>query len=285
MYIKNAAGNLEFRSFSSALTIDVQDSPDLELLSFPNLQNLFRLQINNAPSLTNISLPQLSDAGYHSTPIEGVGVVVASLTVNITHGSSLTDINFGSITALESLLLTDLGANPLRCVDLFNFIVTASDMVLSGCYSFPELRFLNDLNIAGDGLCPGTYDNLVSVENLILTNATANYLRSSISVNGSLIIKSLDYSHLYINSVGQKFSTVGSDVNVTSNMDGGLEFTQLETIGGNLSVHNNTNCALGFDKLSKVAALSMIDNTNTSIPWFPTLQRADSIHLRGYIDT
>jgi hypothetical protein len=64
-----------------------------------------------------------------------------------------------------------------------------------------------------------------------------------------------------------------------------MDFGNLQTIGGDLSVVNNTNCSLNLNQLSRVRTLSMIANAQTTLPFLSNLERAENIHLRGYIDT
>lgn len=283
IYIRNAAGNLDIRRFVSVETVDVQDSPNLESLSLPNLSTLSRLRINNATSLSNISLPHLTPGLGLLT--DGNSPPVSNVNFNITGTPLLSSITFGNLSSFFSLSLANSG----QYGDLFRSVVSVYNLVIDGCFDFSDVQFVQNLQITGDGFCPYTFRSLASVQNLTLANVDFRYLSSSLRVNGSLVVESSDYST--DNSVTNgpedvpNFSTVGSDVNVTANSNAELLFSQLTTIGGNLIIHSNTNCTLGFDQLSDVTALSMIDNMNTSLPWFPMLQRADNIHLRGHIDT
>ncbi|KAI1414182.1 hypothetical protein F5Y13DRAFT_159972 [Hypoxylon sp. FL1857] len=285
IYIRNAVGNLTFPRSPLADTIDVQDSPSLETLSFPVLSLLYSLRIRSATSLSNISLPRLGSGDLDSSIRAGGGdnPVLTDLSFNLTGVPSLRNVDFGNITSFNNLSLVDFGSFGSS----FTPVVAVLNLVLDGCFNLPKLGWAQSIYIIGEGFCPYLFNKLTSVEDLTLANVEQRYFTESVLVNGSLAVQSSNYSGG--STDGPKdvahFSTVGSHVNVSTNSNAELYFTSLTTVGGDLFVYNNTNCTLGFNQLSNVAALSMIDNIDTTIPWFPNLQRADSIYIRGHIDT
>jgi hypothetical protein len=58
---RNATGTLNFSNLGVAEKIHVYDSPQLQALFFPNTRTVSSLQISQATSLTNVSLPQLEN--------------------------------------------------------------------------------------------------------------------------------------------------------------------------------------------------------------------------------
>ncbi|KAI6091790.1 hypothetical protein F4821DRAFT_280149 [Hypoxylon rubiginosum] len=84
--------------------------------------------------------------------------------------------------------------------------------------------------------------------------------------------------------MGQVIS-IGLNASIASNANTTLNFGNLTTVGKSITVINNTDCTIDLDRLIRVGNLSILDNINTTLPTFPALERAENIHLRGYINT
>ncbi|KAI3327368.1 hypothetical protein HD806DRAFT_520245 [Xylariaceae sp. AK1471] len=81
-------------------------------------------------------------------------------------------------------------------------------------------------------------------------------------------------------------SFIENHANLTCNSNVDLSLDEVETLGGSLVASNNTNCTFSFSKLSEITGnISMTDNPDSTLPWFPDLRRAANIQLRGNIDT
>ncbi|KAI2615499.1 hypothetical protein GGR54DRAFT_612762 [Hypoxylon sp. NC1633] len=284
VYISNGTGNLDFEHFPVGQGVYVQDSPELESLSFPILSTLREFLVIDAPSLTSISLPNLTSSGS-STGNHAINA--SSFLLEITTAPKLRNMNLGGLTSARSVVLVD--TDSVQSAFIGN-ITAAYNMTLGGCFDFPKLEVVRSLHILNPGLCSYVMSSLTSVEDLRLTSPGFRWFETTFqAINGSLIVESSDSTQPpdFIDGPGDitHFSTVGSHLNVTNNTSVALEFTQLTKVGGNLSVSNNMNCSLAFNQLLSVGAISMENNVDSTLPWFPYLQRADSIYLRGYIDT
>ncbi|KAF3069764.1 hypothetical protein GL218_07910 [Daldinia childiae] len=110
---------------------------------------------------------------------------------------------------------------------------------------------------------------------------------NDLQINDSLIIENCqndtpDYVPIYATTT---IYSIGNNLQARNNSGRELDFRQLTTVTGDISIYKNTDCTFNFNQLSDVATLSLVDNVNTTIPWFPWLQRASNIYIRGYIDT
>ncbi|KAI0843924.1 hypothetical protein F5Y00DRAFT_274734 [Daldinia vernicosa] len=278
IYITNFTGELDYPHCSNLQTIDIRGSPGLKKISFPDLNRLGELLIHDATELENISLPYLypNSPGYIDPYFDLLGA------------PNLKNVTFGDITVFSELNLAS------RHIYEYSFSNITSITALVVCYDyhFENLRSVVTLQIAGNYNqyfeMLRMFSNITSLQTLTLTDVGGNiYFGNSLLVNNSLIIE-----NCYSNVIGylpiydiKKIDSVGSDLRASNNTVTELNFRQLTTVSGDISIYNNTNCTLNLNQLSDVASLSLVDNVNTTLPWFPRLQRASNIHIRGYIDT
>ncbi|KAI0205843.1 hypothetical protein F4808DRAFT_455345 [Astrocystis sublimbata] len=286
--IQEAAGTLNFTKLTAASSITVHESPELELMSFPQLLRLDGLEISDAEALTTVSCPKLlanSGAASNATPF---------LDVNITNAPKLVSLEM-DINLWGNIVL--LGA--VGSLDTSN-ITSALSLHIDSCLGFPGLEWAGSLHVAGYPSCNYDLVKLNSVGNFTTasrgdTHSTNNYYRSlssfsPIQINSTMTVESTTIlDNTLTNDTPAttfgRFGTVGDDLNVMANSHVDLEFGGLTKVGSNLSVSNNTNCTFAFAQLSSVGNLFMLDNVDTVLPRFPLLERVGNVHLRGYIDT
>ncbi|KAJ8133563.1 hypothetical protein O1611_g55 [Lasiodiplodia mahajangana] len=302
--ITGAEGTLVFDNFTQANGLYVQDSPDLEALSFPDLFTLSALSATNVPTLSNISFPELQSVGllpYGSGGWEVPPPYFGSedrnlIDVVINNAPALKTFDFGLLTGFFSLEIT--GADSLAQPDPVGYyesvisnINSSYTLSLDGCYDLGKLNFAHFVQLVGRPDCNYLLANWYSVFNLTLIDTGASFLDINFPfmINGSLTANSLYLAPDNSSSYPDAFdfvSFIGQNANLTSNTNVDLSLGQIATLGASLTASNNTNCTFGFNKLSEVTGnISITDNPDSIIPWFPDLRRADNIHLRGNIDT
>ncbi|KAI0828432.1 hypothetical protein F5Y06DRAFT_302289 [Hypoxylon sp. FL0890] len=242
--------------------ITVLESPQLEVLNFLKIWSLSSLHIAQATALTRVSLPQLSSGKLlelsDGSSMNGGGV----LSLNITETPFLTDFTIQNTTYFADLILIDSGVDWAegRTTGLSDALETVNAAI----------------SIQTD-ICVGFYPHGISLG------------LSSLRINGSMILENSvlprDLASLGNTIDLSQVTSAGWDVNITANSNVNIDFGKLESVGRNLAVQNNTNCIFNFKQITQVGNLLATDNPNTTLPIFSNLERADSVHLRGYIDT
>ncbi|KAI0105897.1 hypothetical protein F4814DRAFT_452277 [Daldinia grandis] len=270
--ILNAVGELSFPNCSSANTIYINYSPSLFELSIPDLISLQVLLVRDATQLSNILFPSLMSTG---------------VSFDLLGAPYLGNITFRNISSFISLSLASELSDPRT----FSDVTSVTNLVVGGYNDFGSLRSVEALQI----IRPQSYrhvkmfENITSLKNLTFTNAPGDkYFGDSLLVNNTLTIEECSNQYdSFMDEFGDlaQIDSIGSYLQANDNSFTMLEFPQLETVNGDISFYNNTNCSFNFDKLSEIATLSIVDNINSTIPWFPQLQRASNIHIRGNIDT
>lgn len=285
--IRGASGTLNFTDLQTALSVTVQDSPELALLSFPQLQNLVQMDIVNATALTNISLPKLISSNSSKS------LSRSPLSLNITTAPSLANIQMGGSEFLFTLVLID---TPVLGFDEVTDQVTwVSSIQVDSRKRFNRLRDVERLAIFARPNWSYSLDSLKSVGNFTLSNAN-NFFPTNlhtdegspaIQVNDTLTISSgVPSQNLKGTNIEfSRITSVGQNMKVSSMSDVGIRFDGLTDVGASLELSGNTNCFFTFEKLSSVTNLVALDNTNTTLPLFLQLRSAENIHLRGIIDT
>jgi hypothetical protein len=272
-----------------------------ETLSFPDLFTISELGVYDATALSNISLHSVYAAGVEPYGDGGWERLVPYFDPNyiqftIHNAPALTTVEFRNLSGFYGLEL--IGVNGLA-----NFNISGTDvgfttpinssysLTLDGCFDLSDLTFAPFVHIIGRTGCEYLIANLHSVQNLTLTDTADSYLDIGppFMVNASFTADSL-YSPP-ANSSALPYpiwfvSSIGHDPTLTSNSNVNLGLDDIESLKGSLVASNNTNRLFSFEKLSIIdSALSMTDNADSIVPWFPALQRAGNIHLRGHIDT
>lgn len=240
--------------------------------------------MHNVDSLSNIFLPRLSTdaSSWDSTDVSSVDV-----SVYITGAPSLAQLEMPYVTEISELYLRDVRGTDLNGL---GGIKVAGDISSDFCPDLSSLVSFRSLWMSASGVgCILDFSDLTSFGDVTLRNISSLSLYSlaaqKVPVNGSLVLDGMtrrqDYNAYEVDII----STIGSNANITSNSNLTLDFSGLTTVERSLFVANNTNCTIHFDKLNTVGNLSIIDNTNFTIPMLHSLEEADNIHLRGYIDT
>ncbi|KAI1753100.1 hypothetical protein F4782DRAFT_97792 [Xylaria castorea] len=302
--ITNAQETLTFDNFTLANGLYVQDSPNLEAISFPDLIGLGALGVYNAPALSNISLPQVQSVGVlpygengWAVPPPWFGAEDRNLIdVTINNAPAVKTINFGFLSGFFGLEL--IGTDSLAQSDPdalergISAMINSSDtLTLDGCFDLSGLLFAQWVRLVGRTDCQYFLTNWRSAFNLTLVDTADSFLDIDFPfpINGSLMADSLYLSPKNSSSYTPSLDFVSSIryyANLTSSSNVDLSLDKVETLGGNLIASNNTNCTLSFSKLSEITGnISMTDNPDTTLPWFPDLRRAANIQLRGNIDT
>lgn len=284
--IYNAAGSLNFTNVTAAYGINVFNSPELKMLSFPKLVDMYNLQVSQAASLSTISMPRITVRGQFGGTKE--------MDFNITGVPSLRELDYGDVDYLHSLILLDSGFVPFPGITEIDFLTTSINA------SFPNLTSTSTLEVSSIPLgsfVGDVFPHLTSVNDLTLADShLAVYDQSPVqldSINGSMLLKSLEYlernsidGERYANSLDfRQTASIGQNASIISNTNVYMDFGGLTTIGGTFSIMNNTNCSFDFNQLTRVGNLSMVDNINTILPFLSDLETADNIHIRGYLDT
>ncbi|KAJ8119612.1 hypothetical protein ONZ43_g3476 [Nemania bipapillata] len=302
--ITNAEGTLTFDNFTTANGIYIQDSPNLEALSFPDLIGLSALGVYNVPTLSNISLPEIQSVGVLPWGGDGWQIPLPTretedqnlIAFTVNNAPALKAVDFGYISGFFTLEL--IGADSLTQSDIYAldpglvYNVNSSDVLsLDGCFYLAKLTFAQFVRIVGRPDCDYVLVNWHSAYNLTLVNTADSRLDIlfPFAINGSLTANSLYLSPENSSSYEAALdfvSSIGYNVNLTSNSNVDLSLDQVETLGGDLFASDNLNCTLSFDKMSEITGnITMTDNPNSTLPWLPDLRRAANIHMRGNIDT
>ncbi|RWA03921.1 hypothetical protein EKO27_g11185 [Xylaria grammica] len=294
--IQGATGSLNFTNLTSTGTITIRGSPGLEVLSFPQITSLDALEISHATALTAVSLPLLGEGFLE---IQGNGQTATEghiLSLNITDAPNLATLELQNSTYYEDLVL--IGTPPAARDGLgIGNVSTALSIVTDSCLNFAGLKTVGDLQIIGSPGCDYALLNMELVSSFRVTNAggtsimdAQSYLFNNppLQVNNSMILElsTIPRPAPFGSEIGLgRVTTVGDDLNITSNADAHINFYGVTDVGRTLSVFNNTNCTFDFGGVLNVANLVLLDNANTVIPSFPQLRRVENIHLRGHLNT
>lgn len=282
--IQGAVGALNFTSLTNTSSITVNDSPDLESLSFPQITSLDLLEISNTTALTTVSLPLLgSDAD--SIP-----------SLNIINAPSLASMDLDNATTYGDVILLGLSPTAKNNVGT-NKISTANTVRIDSCLDLMDLEMAGEVEIIGTPGCDYALGKLQLVGNLTVTNAGGtslvganSYLFNNpyLQVNNSLILTNSTLpgdSPLSSEIEFNRVTTIGDDLAITSNSNVFINFYGLTNIAGSVYLLNNTNCTFDFDAVESIRDLYMLDNPDTMLPLFPHLRTVRNIHLRGYVNT
>ncbi|RWA11471.1 hypothetical protein EKO27_g3625 [Xylaria grammica] len=303
--ITNAEGTLTFDNFTQVNGLYVQDSPNLEALSFPDLGRLSALGVYDALALSNISLPEIQSVGLlpfggggWSLPPPWPGTEDRSLIgVTINNAPALKTIDFDFLSGFFTLELvgadglTDFGPTGYD-EGILRRINSSDTLSVDGCFNLANVQFARFVQITGRTDCEYLMLNYHSAYNLTLIDTAHSRLDilAPFAVNGTLVADSLQLSPENSSSYDPQplyfISSIGEDAHLLSGANVDLSLDEVETLGGSLVASNNKNCTFSFDKLSEVKGnISMTDNPDSALPWFPDLRRAANIELRGNINT
>ncbi|GAW15088.1 hypothetical protein ANO14919_044970 [Xylariales sp. No.14919] len=270
-------------------SLTVLDSPYMEILNFPKLLNMDYLYVNNARSLTTISMPELAP---ELTPDLDSDFISTAAFI-ITDAVSLQNLDFGNATGFNHLALTGSGDTNFTTIPIPGVTAIQTLEISSMVFDFPNLTSVEHVminSISYGGLRDQSLSRVTSVGDLTVEDGLGLAYGDSApihpdTINGSLVLQSLNYAEGFGNSLSfTGTSTIGGNAKIESNTNVRIGFDDLVTIGGNFSFANNTNCPLDIQQLSSVEDLIVVDNINMTLPYLPNLKTAKNIHLRGYID-
>ncbi|KAI1826129.1 hypothetical protein F4861DRAFT_537242 [Xylaria intraflava] len=283
--IKNATGVLNFSNVTKASMVQVF-SPELQTLQFPQLGSLRNLIADGATNLSTISFTQLSSPVPEIFP-NGDYSNTDAISINITGSPALTELDLPTALGLYEVELRDVPK--LNWIN--QNVTTAAVLESDTCLDFPALESVSDLHLTGGNSASCfRLGKLTSVANFTLTSigpSEVSFGQMPLSLIDTLILESsvVDPSAPDPTLEFGPLATVGGSAFVTSNANGHIDLGNLNNVKGNLSISNNRNCTFNFDHLGDVDSLLLMDNPNTTLPSFPSLLRANNIHLRGYIET
>ncbi|KAK6956377.1 hypothetical protein Daesc_001654 [Daldinia eschscholtzii] len=187
--LENATGNLTFSTLEYVDNFKVRDSPLLESLSIPNLKKLDEwLDIKNATSLTNISIPHVNEVVVWQL---GIDVPLRITRISIIDAPSIEHIVLGNSTTFLGLIIGE----PVSTLNEIQMTTAVGELVVDrGCPGLYELEYVRDFQATGWKDCYSTYPNiytlpkLKSVHNLTLIDSDLQYFDDSVQINGSLAI-------------------------------------------------------------------------------------------------
>ncbi|KAI0394437.1 hypothetical protein F5Y17DRAFT_475693 [Xylariaceae sp. FL0594] len=304
--IYEAEGSLDFKNVSQVPKIDVSMSPNLTSLAFPELQQMIWFEVRHAEKLFNISMPRL-------------GQLVLNFT--ITDTPTLQQIHSGIDVVIVTLILRNLG--PPTLSTSYHGMTGVADLVIdTPKLYFPDVGLLGNLtyyqrsDFAALHL-PGQFQSVRSLAYLKILGDTQPS-QSTIPtiapqfpeyyINGSLTLQNLHYSdqpeissqdstspNSSFGGSGGAWGWTSPDLtsvthikekaSIASNSFTRVHLSSLQSVGGDVDIVNNTSCSFSLDQLSNAGSIRMIDNPGSSIPSLRRLEQADSIHIRGYINT
>ncbi|KAJ3560243.1 hypothetical protein NPX13_g9367 [Xylaria arbuscula] len=293
MNINGAKGTLNLTALSDVTSMSVSHSPELKVLSFPELTLLASLEMSNATSLTTLSIPQLDGGSLSFESYDSIVGTGSPCNLNITNAPALTRIDLQKSTYLGDLNLFGI-YQQLSGFDAMTILSLNTD----SCVDFylaeriRDIHFYEPPELLPEYLCSVPLYNLSSVGRLTMDNSPAVYssfdtflATSMVQVNDSMILANAN-NRGYTDQYGfGRIETIHSDLNVTSFLNLRVTFDGLTQVGATLSLFNNTNCTFTFDQVSSAADLIMVDNVDTMLPLFPKLQNVNNIHMRGNINT
>ncbi|KAI0100486.1 hypothetical protein GGR51DRAFT_350084 [Nemania sp. FL0031] len=297
--ITTDAEGLSFTNFTGGFNISVVSSPQLQILDFPDLTALQHLHVVDAPALTQIQLSELRASAE---------TLVYPVTYTFTPSISIDNaLQFGGLSLPALTALNDLEVAHVPRLQLvsggLSKITTADSIVSDNVLAYPGLASVGTLQLTGYDGCSYYLPNLSSIVDFSFTNAVNSRLwtAATLKVDGSFVLDTAPYRRAANESTDElipsRSSSVGNNIDVSnitavavnatirSNADTHIDISKLTTVGGAFSVTNNTNCSIDVTKLTQAGTLSIMDNTDSVIPQLFNLARAESIHLRGNIDT
>ncbi|KAI0411445.1 hypothetical protein F5X98DRAFT_380758 [Xylaria grammica] len=299
LVIKTEAEGLGFANFTGGFNISVTASPQLQILSFPDLAALEKLIVADTPALTQISLPELrAEAETLVYPV----TYTFTPSISISNALQFGGLSLPALTELGDLVIRHVPRRQLTSGGLRN-ITTARSITSDNTLEYPSLTSVGTLRLTGYEDCGYFLPNLSSVGDFTFTNALGSRLQTStLSVTGSFTLDTSPYPRAAnetkfefpppspdvfdANAIDiRNLTSVGANATIESNTNAQIDLSALAAVGGALSITNNTNCSVDLTKLSQAGTLSIIDNVDSTIPRLFNLERADSIHLRGHIDT
>ncbi|KAF2966881.1 hypothetical protein GQX73_g6709 [Xylaria multiplex] len=290
--IRQAEGTLNFTNVTGSWdTITVSNSPGLQVLRFPQSFSLDLLQISDATSLNELSLPRLIGGNISYTENGAYLFNLNPLDLYITNAPKLLAlyINATSFGNLELLGLPSVATDDYVPAG----VVTALSIQTDSCLNTARLEAVGSFRIVGVVDCNYQFQNLKSVGNFSLVNA-ANFRTSLLAdvdtlgpllVNESMVLDNEADKAPYPDLAFDRVSQIGKDLNITSYANVNISFGGLTDIGNSLLISNNTNCTLNFDHVSTATNLILLDNADSVLPLFPELETVENVHFRGYIDT
>ncbi|KAI0857825.1 hypothetical protein F4860DRAFT_517514 [Xylaria cubensis] len=284
--IRGATGTLNFTTLNQTGSINVDNNPELEVLSLPEMLSLSSLEMSNSASLTTLIVPKIS-----ADSVESTFNSIPFISFNITDAPNLSVVNLTSLNSVYSLSI--FGRHGALVDGLFN-ISSASSISTDARIDVSSLESAQDIQLLGSGSLG--YSRLTSVGNLALLNATSEPFTSlgltarnealpPIQVNESLTLHTAFGGDNFGQAGLGRIGTVGADLNITAYSNLNVTFGALTAVGATLSLTNNTNCTFDFNRVSSLGDLVLLDNVDTVLPLFPQLEMAENIHMRGYIDT
>ncbi|KAI0449471.1 hypothetical protein F5B21DRAFT_518153 [Xylaria acuta] len=224
--VKNATGTLNFTKTATLGLIEVDESPGLEVLDFPQL-------------------PQ---------------IVASSL----------------------DLTLVDFGANDVGSpYEAASNITALLALDTSDCLDLTALESISDFRLTGT---PGCSYNLLNLK----SNPPSVRANDFMSVTDSVFLEvdNISGGYNHANRIDlDRIDKVGGDLNITSNTNVDITFDGHTSVGSTLYLHNDTKFTFNFKKISQIKELYLLDNIDTVIPVFESLQRAENTHIRGFINT
>ncbi|KAI1812629.1 hypothetical protein GGS20DRAFT_599900 [Poronia punctata] len=286
IFIRDATGVLNFTQLESASGIFVTDSPQLLELYFPQLKSVEALNTTGSAALTGLYLPQMSSPSIDIDP-HGDSYSLGSAYIIITGSPDLVNFDIPDTIGLSQLTLH--GTPDWKISNLDSVYELESD----ACLSLPALETAGSLHlIGGDGstscftlekLKAVTQFNLTGIQpSEILFGTTPMTIGQMLTIESSVPNGYNDYEWLPTIAAGP-IEKVDGSVLVRSNANVQIDFDSLSQVNVNLSITDNRNCTFKLNHLTDVGNLEVKDNSNTTLPSFPSLQRAESIHLRGHI--
>ncbi|KAI1133311.1 hypothetical protein F5Y10DRAFT_228738 [Nemania abortiva] len=268
------------------VSIYVYDSPELLELQFPLSFYLQSLKLQDATHLTTVSMPSIKTKQFvilHQNPNSKVIQPLLQVAIRGAHSLESITLNTTSIGYLT--------VNDSTIFDGFEDITYVYSMDGGTCIT-PNVESVYDLSISENDDCfvSSKLAQLSTVNNLTIEHPSYPLTITSLQVNETLVVgpsitgsgaadsgrEPVDLTYI---------STVGKDVDITSNSDFAFDLSKLATIGAELAITNNTNCTFDISRLEEVGNLSLTDNIDTVLPLFPNLAKAGNILLRGIIDT
>ncbi|KAI3323914.1 hypothetical protein HD806DRAFT_77828 [Xylariaceae sp. AK1471] len=298
--IVGGEGTLNFTNITILYSVYIAQSPNLEVLGFPQLVSLDYLDIFYTTALNSLFAPKFIGANYESADggfvlqIKGAPSLYNNLDLQIP--TSLDTVNFWDFgetkpIADDEQVITNI---LLTNITQLNFLQT------NDCYDLTKLEVVSEVHLTGTQACNYGLVNLKSVRTLNITRAAntiilgpfADQSPPSIRVNSSMSLSDtiwVPYNRPGFYSVNKiefgRIDSIGEDLNISWNANLEINFDGLTSVGATLNLSNNANCTFNFDRVSQVADLLLLDNVNTAIPVFGSLQRAKNIHVRGFINT
>ncbi|KAI0545606.1 hypothetical protein F4679DRAFT_560587 [Xylaria curta] len=285
--VRDATGTLTFSNLTYTQEISVQDSPRLEILDLPDLDVSDILTIDQAISLTNISLPHLGSSFNCSE--EHVLIFF-----RITNAPSLVDISLRDLNCLLWVELSDVGKPPKHKFQFDSRNMSVGSIITDVCLDLGGLTSAGTLQLSGER-CDYQMGKLTSVQNLLLNRTVGDlYVDpvgrtstiSPVRVEADMVLESTVNRDGSKNEISlRRIETIGGDLNITSHDNVHIAYDDLTGVGKSLYLSNNTNCTFNFKSVSTVDSFLFADNVDTMLPSLSSLERAENIHVNGLIDT